>query len=106
MTNMSLKKIVNWVEAAALAAATVFVIMLFANQGGGASSPGAQLFSANCASCHGADGGGGIGPRLAGKVTKDFPDIKKQIAFVKRGKGSMPSFAGDLTDEQIRLVVE
>ena len=103
---MSFKKVVNWVEAAALAGAAVFVIMLFANQGGYASSPGAQLFSANCASCHGADGGGGIGPRLAGKVMKDFPDINKQIAFVKRGKGSMPSFAGDLTDEQIRLVVE
>jgi mono/diheme cytochrome c family protein len=104
---MDFKKVVNWVEAAALAAAAIFVIMLFANQGGGgATSKGAQLFAANCASCHGADGSGGLGPRLAGRVTKDFPGIDKQIAFVKAGKGAMPSFEGDLSDEEIRLVVE
>jgi mono/diheme cytochrome c family protein len=105
---MSLKRVVNWVETAAAAAAVVFVIMLFANEGGGggATSPGAQLFAANCASCHGADGGGGLGPRLAGHVTKKFPDVEDQIAFVKKGKGAMPSFAGDLTDEEIRMVVE
>ena len=108
---MDFKKVVNWVEAVALAAAAIFVIMLFANQGGGgATSPGAQIFSDNCSACHGSDGGGGLGPRLAGTVTKDFPDINKQIAFVKRGKGTMPSFGrtfgGQLSDEEIRLVVE
>ena len=109
MPGITFKKIVNWIEAAAVAGAVFFVVMLFANSGGsggGASSPGAQLFSTNCASCHGADGTGGLGPRLAGRVTSDFPNIDDQIAFVKKGKGAMPAFAGDLTDAQIRLIVE
>ena len=103
---MTLKHVVNVVQALALVAALVFVIMLFANEGGGELSPGAALFDANCASCHGGDGGGGLGPKLAGAVTKDFPDIADQIAFVAAGKGIMPAFGGDLSKEQLRQVVE
>lgn len=108
---MTFKQVVKVVEAAALAAALVFVIMLFANDGGGGgggapTSVGAELFTTNCASCHGADGGGGLGPKLAGEVTKNFPDIEEQIAFVAEGKGTMPAFGGDLSEEQLRQVVE
>jgi cytochrome c6 len=107
MPGITFKKIVNWIEAGAGLGALFFVIMLFANSAGSSNaSPGADLFSTNCASCHGAHGEGGLGPQLAGKVTKDFPNIDDQIAFVKKGKGAMPSFAGDLTDAQIRQVVE
>lgn len=107
---MPFKRFVNLVEIIAVLAVLVFVIMLFANEpgGGGAAnaSPGAQIFQANCASCHGADGSGGVGPKLAGTVAKKFPNVDDQIAVVTDGRSSMPSFDGDLTAEQIREVVE
>jgi len=59
----------------------------------------------NCSSCHGADGGGGFGPTLAGVVVKRYPDIADQIALVTNGSGSMPSFRDSLTPAQIAAVV-
>jgi mono/diheme cytochrome c family protein len=67
-----------------------------------AQQQGAQIFQANCASCHDA--------RLAAQVTRDFPNIDDEIAVVTNGRVSpletMPSFAGVLTTAQIRAVVE
>jgi mono/diheme cytochrome c family protein len=66
------------------------------------SQQGAQIFQAKCASCHDA--------RLAGQVTRDFPNIDDEIAVVTNGRASpletMPSFGGVLTGAQIRDVVE
>lgn len=103
---MLFKRFVMAVEALALVAAIVFVVMLFGNESGGTLSPGAAIYDANCASCHGGDGGGGLGPALAGQVEKGFPDIEDQIAFVEEGEGTMPGFAGALSDGEIRQVVE
>jgi len=111
---MSFKRIVTAVEVLALVAAVVFVVLLFTNgnggggndSSGGGASTGAQLFAANCATCHGADGQGAVGPQLAGQVTKSFPNIEDQIKFVSEGSGGMPSFAGKLSPQQIRQVVE
>ncbi|MEX0665935.1 MAG: cytochrome c [Acidimicrobiia bacterium] len=103
---MFLKRVVTVVEMLALAATLLFVVMLFGNEEGGTLSPGAAIYDANCASCHGGDGGGGLGPTLAGTVTKTFPDIEDQIAFVGAGEGAMPGFDGELSDEQISQVVE
>ena len=111
---MSFKRIVTAVEVLALVAAVVFVVLLFTNGNGGGgndssgsgASTGAQLFAANCATCHGADGQGAVGPQLAGQVTKAFPNIEDQIKFVSEGSGGMPSFAGKLSPQQIRQVVE
>jgi mono/diheme cytochrome c family protein len=106
------KRIVTVVEVLALLGAAVFVVLLFANEpgggGGGASSgsSGKQLFAANCATCHGADGQGAVGPQLAGRVTQRFPGIEDQITLVTNGSGGMPSFAGKLSAQQIRAVVE
>jgi mono/diheme cytochrome c family protein len=103
------KRLVNLIEVLAALGAIVFVIMLFANQpstSGAAASPGGQVFQANCARCHGANGEGGIGPTLAGVVTHDFPNESDQIALVTNGKGSMPRFGGNLTPAQIRQVVD
>jgi mono/diheme cytochrome c family protein len=105
-----LRRVVAVVEVLALVGVGVFVIMLFANEPGtpaATSSPGAQLFQANCASCHGADGGGGFGPQLAGgAVLRRFPNENDQVTFVTNGRGSMPAFGGQLTAAQIRQVVE
>ena len=105
------RKLVNVVEVLAVIAVAVVVVLLFANDPDSGSSapttPGAQVFAANCASCHGADGGGGTGPQLAGgEAAKRFPDVDDQIAFVTKGSGAMPSFAGRLSPAQIREVVE
>jgi mono/diheme cytochrome c family protein len=104
------KRIVNVVEVLALIGAAVFVVALFANEPGGTNapeSPGAALFSENCARCHGADGGGGLGPQLSGgEVVEAFPSVEDQITFVTRGRDGMPAFGDTLTAAQIRQVVE
>jgi mono/diheme cytochrome c family protein len=104
------RRVVTAVEVLARVGVGVFVIMLFANEPGtpaAARSPGAQLFQANCASCHGADGGGGLGPQLTGGVAvRGFPNENDQITFVTNGRGNMPGFGIMLTAAQIRQVVE
>jgi mono/diheme cytochrome c family protein len=114
MASRPLKKVVTAVEVVALVAAVVFVVLLFTNGSGdgggsggsGAAATGAQLFAANCATCHGADGQGAVGPQLAGRVTQRFPNIADQIALVTNGSGGMPSFSQKLSPQQIQKVVE
>lgn len=109
---MVLKRIVHGVEILAVLGAVVFVLMLFANEPsdtGSASSsdPGAEIYTANCARCHGADGGGGIGPQLSDdKVTEAFPDPADEVTLVTEGEGSMPSFGGTLSEAEIQQVVD
>jgi cytochrome c553 len=67
---------------------------------------GRQLFSANCASCHGVAGQGGLGPSFTnGRLLRDFPNAADQITFVSNGRGLMPAFATALTPRQIADVV-
>jgi|1186.fasta_scaffold103237_2 mono/diheme cytochrome c family protein len=107
-----LRKVVNLVEVLALVGVAVAVVLLFANEpgaGSGSTAPssGAALFAANCGSCHGADGGGGLGPQLSdGAAVKRFPSVDDQVAFVTEGSGSMPAFGGRLSARQIRRVVD
>jgi len=108
------KRFVNAVEIVGLLAVGVFVVMLFVNEpdGGDAASaggggPGAELYSANCARCHGSDGGGGVGPQLSdGQVVDAFPDAEDEIEVVTDGQGSMPSFGDRLSPTEIDQVVE
>jgi mono/diheme cytochrome c family protein len=67
---------------------------------------GQAIFATRCASCHGADGGGGFGPTLAGVVASRYPDPADQEAVVANGRGAMPSFSDSLTPQQIRAVVD
>ncbi len=70
--------------------------------------PGAAVYETNCASCHGTTGGGGRdfgAPRLDDAIwlyggTKR--EIIEQIANPRMGV--MPSFAGRLDDETIRML--
>ena len=120
------KKVVVAIEIIAALAAVVFVVMLLVAQpsdnaaaGGGTDSGGAyiaetgalptngqEIFSARCSGCHGAQGQGGTGPRLAGRVANTFPDIEDEITKVTEGGALMPSFGGSLSNADIRLVVE
>ena len=74
----------------------------------GKASPtvGAAVYVQDCAVCHGDAGQGGAGPRLAGVVKKQFPDIRTQILFVSQGSGAMPAFASRLSPAEIQAVVE
>ncbi len=77
-----------------------------------AQNAGADTYKAKCAMCHGADGLAGT---PAGKALK-APSFKEPsivsapdaqlIAIVKSGKNKMPSYAGKLTDDQIKAVVK
>jgi mono/diheme cytochrome c family protein len=107
------RRFVDAIEVLALVAVAIAVVLLFANEpdsGSGTTTPatpGARLYAANCASCHGADGGGGTGPQLAGGVAaKRFPNVDDQVTFVTDGSGAMPSFGGELSPAEIREVVE
>jgi mono/diheme cytochrome c family protein len=105
------RRAVNAVEVLVLIGTVVVVVLLFSNEpestSAGPQTPGAQVFAANCANCHGADGGGGFGPALAhGTLVRDFPAVADEIAFVTEGRGAMPSFGGQLSPGEIRQVVE
>jgi mono/diheme cytochrome c family protein len=63
---------------------------------GGGDIDAAALYSANCASCHGVSGEGGIGPDLRG-VT-DTAIVETQVAA---GAGSMPAFGDELSTDEI-----
>lgn len=108
----------HWFEFLGAGAAAVFVVMLFANSPTApAAAPaaaiaaaggidGGALYGSTCAGCHGGDGSGGIGPRLAGRVVTKFPDPTTQIAVVTDGRRGMPSFSARLTPEEIEAIVE
>jgi len=68
---------------------------------------GQQVFNARCASCHGADGGGGIAPALAGRMVERFPDPADQVALIAGGVPgtSMRAFEDVLSAEEIEAVV-
>src|SRR5512132_3004159 len=108
---MTFKRVVNVIEIVTLVVALGFVVALFANEPGGSgaaarSGPGYDVYLANCARCHGQDGQGGVGPKLAGgAVVKSFPDPADQIRLVEDGRGAMPAFKGDLSQAQIEDVV-
>jgi mono/diheme cytochrome c family protein len=56
----------------------------------GASDPGAKLFAQNCASCHGAEAQGIIGPKLLGRFqARDVAFVRNQIQ--KGSPGKMPA---------------
>jgi len=67
--------------------------------GGSTSAALSSAFGAKCARCHGAGGlGAGKYPKLPGK-----PDADSYVAFVRAGKGEMPSFtAADISDADLR----
>jgi len=47
---------------------------------------GGQVYAENCASCHGADGGGGVGPAFNnGAVIETFASFEDQVAWIVHG---------------------
>jgi len=109
-----LRMVVRAVRSIVAVATAAFVILLFTNEpqkptpvpAAGTANTGQTIFATRCSSCHGADAGGGFGPALAGGVVvRDFPNAADQAAVVTNGRGSMPSFKGSLSPQQIAAVV-
>lgn len=70
-----------------------------------ALAEGREIYGRNCASCHGSDGGGGVGPKLnEGTMVETYPAIEDQIDLIANGKGSMPAYVGRLNGEEIEAV--
>jgi cytochrome c553 len=64
---------------------------------------GEQIYTQNCASCHGADGEGGIGrPALAGNP--DLEDTQHVLGQILQGGDGMPAFVNQLSNEQVAEV--
>ncbi|MDH3498531.1 MAG: c-type cytochrome [Acidimicrobiia bacterium] len=62
---------------------------------------GAEGYAQRCAVCHGSDAEGGSGPTLAGTVLS----AEALSALILDGKGSMPGFAGTISEEEIAAIV-
>jgi mono/diheme cytochrome c family protein len=88
--------------------ATAGLVAAWAAAGGVLAQPedGAMLFKQNCSACHQAEGQGvkGAFPALAGNpFVQGDP---KAVAYVLlNGRGGMPNFREDLTNEQIAAVL-
>ena len=74
------------------------------DSGSGSSDPGAKVFAdAGCGGCHTLDAAGSsgsIGPNL----DDANPSSDEVVAKVKSGGGGMPSFEGELSEQEIRDV--
>jgi mono/diheme cytochrome c family protein len=64
---------------------------------------GESVFSSNCSSCHGDDGGGGIGPDL--QEVADRLTVEQQADVVVNGRGTMPAWGGELSPDEIAQVI-
>ena len=63
---------------------------------------GEEVFTQNCATCHSADGTGGVGADLTA-LSLDQATVEQTV---RTGPGAMPSFEGQLSDEQIQAVAD
>jgi len=66
----------------------------------------AGLFKGNCGACHGADGGGGVGPNLCDDSYINIRELGDIHGLLERGvlaKG-MPAWKGQLNDNQLVLM--
>jgi mono/diheme cytochrome c family protein len=72
-----------------------------------AADDGAELYQQHCASCHGADRLGGIGPAL---LPENLSRLRPQAASAVIGEGraatQMPAFADKLSSAQIEALVQ
>ncbi len=89
----------NWALAAGLVAAVGATAAW-------AEPDGAALFQQNCSACHQAQGQGvkGAFPALAGDAFVQG-DEHQVAALLLHGRGGMPNFSEDLSDDQIAAIL-
>jgi mono/diheme cytochrome c family protein len=106
------ERFVNGFQIVVAVATAVTIVLLFTVTPSAADPAnvtivsGADLFSSNCAGCHGASGEGGVGPALAGGLSR-FGSIEEVTAFVSTGvPGRMPGFETRLSPEEVQAVAD
>ena len=90
-------------------AAATGVVLLFTLRGADsriaiADAPAEGLYLQHCANCHGPQGEGGIGTRLADVVVALYPNPVDQERVISDGRNAMPSFAARLTEAEITSI--
>ena len=69
------------------------------------TAAGKELFASNCASCHGAEGKGGIGPDLSSANYKFGNNHDAVLSSIRDGRpGGMPAYGNQLSSAQIEAL--
>ena len=71
-------------------------------QDAGSGELGKEEWEGVCAKCHGMNGEGGIGPRIAGSPTLTNPAALGEL--VRNGRRTMPAVGSGWTDEQVQAL--
>lgn len=70
------------------------------------SSTGQEIYDQICSRCHGSQLGGGVGPALGSGSEAADKDDQYWTQTISRGRGRMPSFRSNLTEDQIQRVID
>jgi cytochrome c oxidase subunit II len=73
-----------------------------AQQAEGTSPLGEELWEGTCAKCHGVEGDGGYGPRIAGTELVEDAEAVEQL--LREGRGEMPPVGRDWDDTQMQAL--
>ena len=75
-----------------------------AQQAAGTSPLGEELWEGACAKCHGLDGEGEYGPRIAGTGVGEDPEALEKL--LREGRGAMPPVGRDWNDTEIDALTD
>jgi len=97
----------------ALAASLVMitaVVLAASPAAGDDSATGAGVFKAKCVTCHGQDGSGTAVGKSLKVADLRSPEIQSKpdaelTQAISDGKGNMPGFKGNITDDEIHAVL-
>jgi cytochrome c oxidase subunit II len=73
-------------------------------QAAGTSPLGEELWEGSCATCHGLDGEGAYGPRIAGTELVKDPEAVEDL--VRKGRGAMPPVGRDWDDAEMQALTD
>jgi cytochrome c oxidase subunit 2 len=73
-------------------------------QAAGTSPLGEELWEGTCAKCHGLDGEGGYGPRIAGSELLQDPEAIEKL--LRDGRGNMPPVGRDWDDDEMKALTD
>jgi len=65
---------------------------------------GEELWEGTCAKCHGLDGEGGYGPRIAGSELLKDPEAVEKL--LREGRGDMPPVGRDWDDDEMKALTD
>jgi len=68
------------------------------------SPVGEELWEGTCAKCHGLDGEGGYGPRIAGSELLQDPEAVEKL--LRDGRGNMPPVGRDWDDDEMKALTD